>query len=83
MHAELAGRALTLAASIKTAFEAHSLDLIATVEGNPKKSLAFVARLEAVLDEAMSEYSREMEISVEVLPDVEENASEGAQGEDA
>lgn len=83
VNAELAGRALTLAASIKTAFEAHSLDIIATVEGNPKKSLAFVARLEAVLDESMSEYSREMEISVEVLPDNEAKASEGTQGEDA
>ncbi len=83
VHAELAGRALTLAASIKTAFEAHALDIIATVEGNPKKSLAFVARLESVLDEAMSEYSREMEISVEVLPDTEEKTSEGTQGEDA
>lgn len=83
VHAELAGRALTLAASIKTAFEAHSLDIISTVEGNPKKSLAFVARLEAVFDEAMSEYSREMEISVEVLPDAEEKVSEAAQGEDA
>lgn len=75
VHAELAARALTLSASIKTAFEAHALDIIATAEGNPKKSLAFVARMEAVFDETMSEYSREMEITVEVLPDAENNAS--------
>lgn len=75
VHADLAARALTLSASIKTAFEAHALDIIATAEGNPKKNLAFVARLEAIFDEAMSEYSREMEITVEVLPEAETDAS--------
>lgn len=80
VHAELAGRALTLAASIKTAFEAHALDIIATAEGNPKKSQALVARLESVFDEALSEYSREMDITVEVLPDAEEKAD--TEGED-
>ena len=47
------------------------------------RTSSVVARLESVLDEAMSEYSREMEISVEVLPDTEEKTSEGTQGEDA
>lgn len=82
VHVELAGRALTLSASIKTAFEAHALDIISIVEGNPKKSLAFVARMEAVFDEAMSEYSREMDITVEVLPDAAESPDEGPQGEE-
>ena len=64
VHLELAGRAATLASSLKTAIEARNLDLIALVEGNPKKSAAFVEMLENFLDEAMSEYSREMEIEV-------------------
>lgn len=64
VHLELAARAVTLAAGLKTAFEARNLDLVAAVDGNPKKSAALLELLEASLDEAMNEYSREMEFQV-------------------
>ncbi len=64
VHLELAARAVTLASGLKTAFEAQHLDLVALVDGNPKKGAALVERLEALLDEALNEYSREMEFEV-------------------
>ena len=42
VYQELAARAVALSASLKTEFEARSLDVIALVEGNPKKSGPFV-----------------------------------------
>lgn len=76
VHLELAGRAATLASGLKTAIEARNLDLIALVEGNPKKSAAFVEMLEGFLDEAMSEYSREMEIEVSFTGEAQNGNSE-------
>lgn len=76
VHLELAGRAATLASGLKTAIEARNLDLIALVEGNPKKSAAFVEMLESFLDEAMSEYSREMEIEVSFTGETQNGNSE-------
>lgn len=64
VHLELAGRAATLASGLKTAFESRSLDIIALVEGNPKKSAALVELLEDMLDEALHEYSREVTFEV-------------------
>ncbi len=64
VHLELAARAATLSAGLKTAFEAQHLDLVALVDGNPKKGAALVEKLEALLDEALNEYSREMEFEV-------------------
>lgn len=64
VHLELAARAVALASTIKTAFEAQNLDLVAAVEGNPKKGAALIERMEVILDEAMNEYSREMEFEV-------------------
>lgn len=64
VHLELAARAVTLASGLKTAFEAQHLDLVALVDGNPKKGAALVERLEAMLDESLNEYSREMEFEV-------------------
>ncbi len=64
VHLELAARAVTLASGLKTAFEAQHLDLVALVDGNPRKGAALVERLEAMLDEALNEYSREMEFEV-------------------
>ncbi|MBQ3059675.1 MAG: hypothetical protein IJD16_05100 [Desulfovibrio sp.] len=64
VHLELAARAVTLASGLKTAFEAHSLDLVSLVEGNPKKVIPLTEKLEALLDEALNEYSREMEFEV-------------------
>lgn len=65
VHLELAARAVALSAGIKTAFEARSLEIIEAMEGNPKKSSALVDKLEAILDEAFNDYSREMELTVE------------------
>lgn len=71
VHLELAARAVTLASGLKTAFEAQHLDLVALVEGNPKKGAALVEKLEAILDEALNEYSREMEFEVVLTDDRE------------
>ena len=64
VHLELAARAVTLSSGLKTAFEAQHLDLVALVDGNPKNGAALVERLETLLDEALNEYSREMEFEV-------------------
>lgn len=55
---------MALSSTIKTAFEAQNLDLVAAVDGNPKKGAALVERMEAILDEAFNEYSRDMEFEV-------------------
>ena len=49
VYQELAARAVALSASLKTEFEARSLDVIALVEGNPKKSGPFVEHIEQVI----------------------------------
>ncbi|MDE7063908.1 MAG: hypothetical protein K2O70_00330, partial [Desulfovibrionaceae bacterium] len=64
VHLELAARAVALASGLKTACEARHLDLVALVEGNPKKGAALVEKLEALLDEVLNEYSRELEFEV-------------------
>ena len=64
VYQELAARAVALSASLKTALEARSLDVIALVEGNPKKSGPFVEHIEQVIDEAMNEYAKPIEIEV-------------------
>ena len=64
VYQELAARAVALSASLKTEFEARSLDVIALVEGNPKKSGPFVEHIEQVIDEAMNEYAKPIEIEV-------------------
>ncbi|WP_304680357.1 hypothetical protein [uncultured Desulfovibrio sp.] len=80
VHLELAARAVTLASGLKTAFEAQHLDLVALVDGNPKKGAALVEKLESVLDEALNEYSREMEFEVTFT---EENVGEMDNGADS
>lgn len=80
VHLELAARAVTLASGLKTAFEAQHLDLVALVDGNPRKGAALVERLEAMLDEALNEYSREMEFEVTFT---EENVGEMDNGADS
>ena len=64
LHQELAARAVALSAGLKTAFEAQSLDLVAMLEGNPKKSGPFIERLDQLIDEAMSEYAKPVELEV-------------------
>lgn len=68
VHLELAARAVTLASGLKTAFEAQGLDLVATAGGDAKKTPALVERLESILDEALNEYSREVEFEVTFEP---------------
>lgn len=67
VHLELAARAVTLATGLKTAFEAHGLDLIALVDGNPKKAAALIEFLEKLLEESFNEYSRPMEFEIEFI----------------
>ncbi len=76
VHLELAARAVTLASGLKTAFEAQHLDLVALVDGNPRKGAALVERLEAMLDEALNEYSREMEFEVTFTAESAETSGE-------
>ena len=66
---------MTLSSGLKTAFEARNLDLVALVDGNPKKAVTLVETLERICDDALNEYSREMEFEV-VLEDLEQAAEE-------
>ena len=75
VYAELAARAVTLSSGLKTAFESQNLDLVSLVDGNPKKAAALVEALERICDDALNEYSREMEFEV-VLEDLERAAEE-------
>ena len=70
----LLGGAVALSASLKTEFEARSLDVIALVEGNPKKSGPFVEHVEQVIDEAMNEYAKPVEIEVTFTAEQEADA---------
>lgn len=67
VHLELAARAVTLSTSLKASLEARSLDIVASVDGNFKKAASLVELLEAILDEAFNDYSREMELTVEFM----------------
>lgn len=68
VHLELASRAVTLSSGIRTSIEAHVLDLIEATDGNPKRSAHFLEQMEALLDEAFNEYSREVEFDVTFIP---------------
>lgn len=74
VYQELAARAVALSASLKTEFEAQALDVIALAEGNPKKSGPFVERIDQIIDEAMSEYAKPVEIEVTFTNDPETDA---------
>lgn len=76
VNLELAARAVALASTLKTNFEARNLDFVAAVEGNPKKAASLVERLEAVLDEALNEYSRELEFEVTFTAESVETSGE-------
>lgn len=76
VHLELAARAVALASTLKTNFEARNLDFVAAVEGNPKKAASLVERLEVVLDEALNEYSRELEFEVTFAAESVETSGE-------
>ena len=61
---ELAARAVTLNSGLKSAVEAQALDLIETVDGNPKQAHRFLAKMEAVIDGLSNKYAQPMEIEV-------------------
>lgn len=71
VHLELAARAVTLAAAIHTAFEARALEILEAVEGNPKKALLLVEKLEAIFAETLNEYARKMDFVVEFEEEAE------------
>lgn len=64
VYLELAGRAVTLASGLKTAFESSVLDLISLVEGSPKKAQNLIQALEEKLDAALNEYAQVEEFEV-------------------
>jgi hypothetical protein len=78
VYLELAARAVTLSSGIKTAFESRNLELIAAVGGNPQKGLALTELLESILDEALNEYSREMDFEVTFLMSDEDDPADSA-----
>ncbi len=73
VHLTLAARAVTLSTGIRTAFEAHGLEIVSLVDGNPKKMNAFFERVNRLLDEAFNEYSKEMDYEVVFTIDIEGN----------
>ena len=54
---ELAGRAVTLASGLKTAFESKAQEIIYEVEGNPKKVQNFMHMIEEMMDATFNEYA--------------------------
>lgn len=73
VHLELAARAVTLSSGIKTSFEAHILDIVSAAGGDPKKAAAVLEGLENLLDEALNEYSREMEFEVTFTDEIRDS----------
>lgn len=66
VYQELAARALVLSSGIRTAFEAQALELVDAVGGDPRKVTALTQALERIFDDALSDYARELEITVDM-----------------
>lgn len=64
LYLELAARALALSSALKTTIESSSLDLIHLIEGKPQKSNDFTQEMHKVIDDAMGEYAKEIELDV-------------------
>ncbi len=64
VYLELAGRAVTLASGLKTAFKSAGLDFVGLVEGSPKKARNLIQALEEKLDAALNEYAQVDEFEV-------------------
>jgi len=73
---ELSTRAVSLETSLKSAIEVHVLELINAVEGNPNHSHTLINKIEALIDTALNDYAREMEIDVEFSCDDTEESDE-------
>lgn len=66
VYRELAARALVLSSGLRTAFEARALELVEAAGGDPRKVTALTHALENLVDEALNDYAREMEIVVDM-----------------
>lgn len=66
VYRELAARALVLSSGLRTAFEARSLELVEAAGGDPRKVTVLTQALENLVDEALNDYAREMEIVVDM-----------------
>ncbi len=66
VYQELAARALALSSGIRTAFEAHALELVEAAGGDPRKAAVLSQALERIFDDALSDYARELEIIVDM-----------------
>lgn len=73
IYLELAGRAITFSAGLKTAFESSALELIGLVDGSPRKSKNLLEFLEEKLNEALNVYAKPEEFEVLILEDEEES----------
>lgn len=82
LYLELAGRAVTLASGLKTAFEAEGMSLVYLVDGNPKKFAPFMQKLESILDIALNEYATLDEFEVMFTPpDADDSLDQAASEE--
>lgn len=66
---ELASRAMTLGVGLRSVFRLCAPDWIRLVGGDAGKADALITEFEKNLDEALHQYSRPMEFSVEYIPD--------------
>ncbi|MDL2268859.1 hypothetical protein LJC71_04885 [Desulfosarcina sp. OttesenSCG-928-A07] len=64
VYLELASRAVTLAAGLKTAFEAAAIDIINEVKGSQKKAANLIRMVEGIIDTEMNEYATTDEFEV-------------------
>lgn len=78
VYCELAARALVLSSGLRTAFEARALELVETAGGDPRKAAALTRALEQLVDEALNDYAREMEIVVDMADLPREEAQNDA-----
>lgn len=78
VYCELAARALVLSSGLRTAFEARALELVETAGGDPCKAAALTRALEQLVDEALNDYAREMEIVVDMADLPREEAQDDA-----
>lgn len=64
LYQELAARAMALSSTLKTSIESSALDCIHLVEGKPQKSNDFIIQMHQKIDDALSEYAKEIELDV-------------------
>ncbi len=70
---ELAARAVTLNAALKTAMEARALEFIQAVGGEPKLAHHFLGIADSVVDDCCNRYAQPMEIEVTLDASLEDD----------